>query len=83
MRLGCRCAAYRDARPQGAAFAGGLLAQSYSPWNAATLGVYLHGLAADTLAQTRPYGYTASDVADMLPQVIGTCLNAKPQELPC
>ena len=62
---------------------GGLLAQAYSPWNAATLGVYLHGLAADTLAQTRPYGYIASDVADILPQVIGMCLNANPQELPC
>ncbi len=62
---------------------GGLLAQAYSPWNAATLGVYLHGLAADHIAQTRPYGYTASDVADMLPQVIGLCLNPNPQESPC
>ncbi len=57
---------------------GGLLAQAYSPWNAATLGVYLHGLAADTIARDRPYGYTASEVADMLPQVIGTCLSPQP-----
>ncbi len=62
----------------------GLLAQGYSPWNAACLGVYLHGLAADRLARTRPFGYTASEVARMLPEVIGHCTLSTPaQEIPC
>jgi NAD(P)H-hydrate epimerase len=50
---------------------GGLLVQGYSPWQAACLGVYLHGLAADRLAVDRPYGYTATEVAHMVPQIIG------------
>jgi NAD(P)H-hydrate epimerase len=58
---------------------GSLLAQGYSPWNAACLGVYLHGLAADSIARSRPYGFTASEVAQMLPQVIGIC-TLKPQQ---
>jgi len=52
---------------------GGLLAQGYTPWQAACLGVTLHGLAADRIAQTRPYGFTASEVAQMLPQVLAGC----------
>ena len=52
---------------------GSLPAQGYTPWNAACLGVYLHGLAADFIARSRPYGYTASEVAQMLPQAIGMC----------
>jgi NAD(P)H-hydrate epimerase len=51
---------------------GGLLAQGHDPWNAACLGVYLHGLAADRIAASQPYGFTASNVARILPQVIGT-----------
>ena len=51
---------------------GGLLAQGHDPWNAACLGVYLHGLAADRIAASQPYGFTASNVAQILPQVIGT-----------
>jgi hydroxyethylthiazole kinase-like uncharacterized protein yjeF len=62
---------------------GSLLAQGYSPWNAACLGVYLHGLAADGIARTRPYGFTASEVAQMLPQVIGTCTSQPQQENLC
>lgn len=58
---------------------GSLLAQGYSPWLAACLGVYLHGLAADCIARSRPYGFTASEVAQMLPQVIGMC-TLKPQQ---
>ena len=53
---------------------GGLLVQGYPPWEASCLGVYLHGLAADQLAQTQPYGYTATEVAQRLPQIIGACL---------
>ncbi|HHO47366.1 MAG TPA: NAD(P)H-hydrate dehydratase, partial [Desulfobacteraceae bacterium] len=51
---------------------GGLLAQGYPPAIAARLGVYLHGLAADRLAEKAPYGYTASEVAGILPEMIGT-----------
>jgi NAD(P)H-hydrate epimerase len=59
---------------------GGLLAQGYTPWNAACLGVYLHGLAADHIAKTCPYGFTASEVAQLLPQVIGRCTSQPPKE---
>ena len=58
---------------------GSMLAQGYTPWQAACLGVYLHGLAADYIARSRPYGFTASEVAQMLPQVIGMC-TLKPQQ---
>ena len=62
---------------------GGLLAQGYPPWNAACLGVYLHGHAADRIARTRPFGYTASEVAEMLPEVIGAFRAQPPKETPC
>lgn len=62
---------------------GGLLAQGYPPWNAACLGVYLHGCAADRIAQTRPFGYTASEVAEMLPDVIGAYRAQPHKETPC
>ncbi|MBM9538230.1 NAD(P)H-hydrate dehydratase [Desulfobulbus alkaliphilus] len=52
---------------------GGLLVQGYSPWDAACLGVCLHGLAADCIARSRPCGYTASEVAQILPRVMRTC----------
>ncbi|MHB8809467.1 MAG: NAD(P)H-hydrate dehydratase [Desulfobulbaceae bacterium] len=48
---------------------GGLLAQGLAPAAAARLGVYLHGLTADRLAETRRFGYLASEVADLLPVV--------------
>lgn len=50
---------------------GGLLAQGHSPWAAACLAVYLHGVAADQLALARPWGYTASEVAQALPVALG------------
>nr|WP_320009795.1 NAD(P)H-hydrate dehydratase [uncultured Desulfobulbus sp.] len=62
---------------------GGLLAQRYVPWEAATLGVYLHGLAADFLAQNEPYGYTATEVAQALPRVLGSLMNNKSKEHLC
>lgn len=41
----------------------GLLAQSYDPVNAATLGVYLHGLTADIgVAETGKQAFIASDI---------------------
>jgi len=46
---------------------GSLLVQGYTPSNASEIGVYMHGLAADLLAEKRPYGYLASEVATALP----------------
>jgi len=46
----------------------GLLSQGYSPKAASHLGVYLHGAAADTLADTTgPIGYLASEVMNAIP----------------
>jgi NAD(P)H-hydrate epimerase len=51
---------------------GGLLAQGYSPWEAACLGVFSHGLSGDILSmEIGPYGYLAEEVADNLPRVWG------------
>ena len=62
---------------------GSLLVQGYHPWEAATLGVYLHGLAADRIASGRPYGYTASEVAQTLPEVIGNLFTQTNEEKLC
>ncbi len=49
---------------------GALLAQGYSPWDAARIGVFAHGKAADLLSKIEgPMGYLASEVADWLPRV--------------
>ena len=46
------------------------LAQGVAPYQAACLGVYLHGKAADVLAKDYGWsGFTASEVADKLPKV--------------
>ena len=46
----------------------GLIAQHMSPLDAAVLGAYLHGLAADRWLHRRgPTGLTARDLADLLP----------------
>jgi NAD(P)H-hydrate epimerase len=55
-----------------AGFMGGLLAQAYLPWEAAAIGVFLHGLAADLLAQEQQHGFTAGEVAAALPWAIST-----------
>lgn len=60
-----------------AGLTGGLVAQGYVPWEAACLGVYLHGAAADLVARNRPYGYTAGDVAARIPVAIAESLNNK------
>jgi NAD(P)H-hydrate epimerase len=45
-----------------------LLGQGYSGWDACCLGVYLHGYAADMVADEKgEIGITASDVLEMLP----------------
>jgi NAD(P)H-hydrate epimerase len=50
---------------------GGLLAQGYSPADAARLGVFLHGYAADRVASRRGMiGLLASDVIEELPAAI-------------
>lgn len=49
----------------------GLLAQGTPPFEAAALGAYLHGRAADGLAARRgPAGSLASEVADALPEAM-------------
>ena len=50
-----------------AGLTGGLLAQGYPLWDAAAVGVFLHGLAADILAKERGQGFTASELAAALP----------------
>ena len=49
---------------------GGLLAQELTPWQASCLGVYVHGLAADLLAEDNgvSFGYLAGEVAAALPR---------------
>jgi NAD(P)H-hydrate epimerase len=50
---------------------GGFLAQKLAPWDAARLGVYLHGLAADYLAaQYSPRGLIAGDLLAVFPEVL-------------
>jgi len=47
---------------------GAFLAQGYEPFTAACLGVFVHGLAADILAQGKgPWGYGAKELAQSLP----------------
>jgi len=47
---------------------GALLGQGMSPAQAAVLGAYLHGLAADMLLKKTGIGYLAGEVADALPK---------------
>ena len=50
---------------------GGFLAQGLSPWDAARLGVFLHGLAADYLAAESGRGLIAGDLLTIFPEVLG------------
>lgn len=57
---------------------GTLLAQGYSPHEAAKIGVYWHGLAGDFCAKkVGPYGYTASEVAGALPEAMRSVREGK------
>ena len=48
----------------------GLLAQGAKPYIAATLGVYIHGLAGDIASEKlSEYSVMASDIIDALPEV--------------
>lgn len=57
---------------------GGWLAQGLSPWNAARLGVYLHGLAADNLAESiGPRGHIAGDLLAGFPEFLSEFAQGK------
>jgi hydroxyethylthiazole kinase-like uncharacterized protein yjeF len=50
---------------------GGLLAQGLAPWDAARLGVYLHGLASDYLEEViGPRGHIAGDLLTGFPELL-------------
>ena len=49
----------------------GLLAQGAEPYTAATLGVYIHGLAGDKASEKlSQYSVMASDIIDALPEIL-------------
>lgn len=51
-----------------------LIAQGMSPFEAATLGVYIHGLAGDAAAEAMgEYSVMASDILDYIPEIIKDC----------
>jgi NAD(P)H-hydrate epimerase len=49
---------------------GALLAQGLSGFNAACLGVYIHGLASDMVSETMARGQIASDLLVKIPQIL-------------
>lgn len=49
-----------------------LLAQGMSCWDAATVGVYVHGLAAEMAAKGRDSGLVAGDLLHTLPEAVWT-----------
>jgi ADP-dependent NAD(P)H-hydrate dehydratase / NAD(P)H-hydrate epimerase len=56
----------------------GFMAQGYAPDEAARIGVYLHGDAADAMAREKgPMGYIAGDVMAALPAAMGRLMAAE------
>jgi NAD(P)H-hydrate epimerase len=61
----------------------GFVTQGYPPDTAARLGVYLHGAAADRLAEkVGPVGYLASDLMARIPAEIGDLISPRYPGLP-
>ncbi len=57
----------------------GFLTQGFAPETACALGVYLHGAAADHLAETRgPFGYLASELMAEIPAQIRRIVEETP-----
>lgn len=56
----------------------GLLVQGHSAARACRAGVYLHGLAADILADATPHGYLASEILQTIPRAIQKVLTDPP-----
>lgn len=57
---------------------GGLIAQKMPCFEAAGLGVYLHGLAGEEACRVNGrYGMTAADIVKQLPRVMGTVTDTK------
>ena len=59
----------------------GFLAQGHSAVDACTLGVYLHGLAADLLSRKAAWGYLATEVMDTIPLAIQNAMD-EPAQMP-
>jgi hydroxyethylthiazole kinase-like uncharacterized protein yjeF len=55
---------------------GALLARGCDARDAARLGAWVHGAAADLLAHQRPDGWAASDVAQRIPQAVSRLLQS-------
>ena len=50
---------------------GSIMAQGSSPFDAAALGVFIHGLAGDFAAEKlSEYSVTASDIIDSIPEIM-------------
>jgi NAD(P)H-hydrate epimerase len=54
----------------------GLMVRGVEAWDAARMGVWVHGRAADLLAAERVDGWTAGDVAESLPRAISILLGS-------
>jgi len=59
----------------------GFICQGYSPGLSANAGVYLHGAAADALAEEKmPFGYLATDLLKIIPEQIGRLMEYRDPE---
>ncbi len=52
-----------------------LLTQGLAPEQATTAGVYIHGMAGDLLYGVNSFGYTASELADCIPDCLSALMN--------
>ena len=56
---------------------GGLLCQGLSCRDAASVGVFLHGMSGDYLYRQRGFGYTATELTERLPECMSILLQSK------